>query len=240
MTARIVRIASALALVLGGGACGSDGDGDSTTTAPASSSTAATTPETTATTATTGPPTTVPVDTEQAIWPFADGDRYDTPEAAAQSFAVDYLGYTETSLGELAAGDGRSGEIEVRAGEGLSAFTTVLLRRLSDDTWWVIGAVSPDIQPTSPESDATITSPVSLAGSSVAFEANVNVEIRVAGSIEALVTDFVMGGSMEMGPYAKDIEFPDPGADEGVIVLRVLSMKDGGTEAATVTRVRFG
>lgn len=238
MTTRIVRVVSVLALVFGGAACGSDGDSDSTTTAPSNSSTAATTtPESTATTA---PSTSVPADTEQAIWPFADGDRYDTPEAAAQSFAVDYLDYTETSLGEFAAGDDRSGEIEVRAGEGLAAFTTVMLRQLSDDTWWVIGAVSPDIQPTTPASDATITSPVSLTGSSLAFESNVNVEIRVVDSVEPIVTDFVMGGSMELGPYAKDIEFADPGVERGVILMRVLSMKDGGCEAATVTRVRFG
>ncbi len=217
--------------------CGDDGP---TNTGPTSSVAPSSTVVTTTTTSP-EPTTTEPSQSEVAIWPFAKGERYSTPDAAVRAFAVEYLGYTDPALGAFEAGDGRSGEIEVRAGVGLAAFTTVLVRRFADDTWWVLGAMTPEIASTSPEAGATISSPVTLEGTSRAFEANVNVEIHIAGSIEAIVTGFVMGGGMEdLEPYSKAFAFESPEADFGVIVLRVLSMKDGGAESATIVPVQFG
>ncbi len=221
------------------GACGDDAPPTTTTGSTTSVDTSSTVATTTTTTP--EPTTTVPAEDEQAVWPFAGGDRYTTPEDAVRTFARAYLDYTDPTLSAFEAGDARSGEIEVRAGPGLAAFTTVLVRRFADDTWWVLGASTPDIVSSSPEPGATISSPVTLEGESRAFEANVNVDIRIVGSTESIATGFVMGGGFEgLAPYSKAFDFDPVDADRGVIVLRVLSPKDGGAESATIIPVQFG
>src|SRR5664280_1171513 len=176
-----------------------------------------------------------------AIWPFASSaTRFSDPLLAAQTFAIDYLGFTRPLIGAFQSGDNRSGEVQVRP-SSLSIPTTILVRQLSSsNTWWVLGAVSPHIQVTSPTALSRISSPVRLTGRSTAFEAVVNVEVRQDGSLNALVRSTVMGGSMGvMGPYARRITFPKPSAGGGAIVYRTLSAKDGSVVDATALRVSF-
>lgn len=231
-------VAAALAL----SACGSSGgsDGAATTTSKATTTTSTTAPSTTTEPSTTT--TAVPVgQPKTAVWPLAAGDtRYDDPVAAAQGFAVDYLGFVDPVVGEFQQGDTRSGEVEIRP-MAKGPVTTVLVRQVTDDdTWWVLGAATANISLTSPEALAVIGPPVHLSGQSTAFEATVNVEIRADGSDQPLVEDFVMGGSNgDMGPFEKEISFESPNEGGGAIVLKTLSAEDGRIWEATVLRVAF-
>jgi len=185
-------------------------------------------------------PTTTPVDTSTAVWPAASSTtRYADPVSAARGFATDYVGFTDPIVGEFRQGDARSGEVPVQA-TTTGTVTTVLVRQLGD-SWWVLGSSTPNIQLTSPSALATLSSPVHLQGTSTAFEATVNTQVRQDGVTEPLGTGTVMGGANGvMGPFDGTLEFaaPAPGS-AGALVLLTLSAKDGHVSEATVVRVKF-
>jgi hypothetical protein len=213
-------------IAAGCGSSSSTGTGGSTTTSRSGS---------TSTTA----PSATPTDT--LVWPFAkDSIRYNGPAEAAKGFAVKYLGFVAPVVGAFIGGDSRSGEVSVRA-NATGPETTVMVRKLApDDTWWVLGASTPNLQLQSPAWNASLASPVTLSGQSTAFEATVNVEIRQDDTLTPLATDIVMGGSNgQMGPFSKAITFAKPTATRGAIVLQTFSSKDGNVVEASVVRVRF-
>src|SRR5579864_5530215 len=178
---------------------------------------------------------------DSAVWPFVSGStRYRDPVLAAQGFAVTYLGFVAPVVGAFRQGDSRSGEVAVRANSS-GPETTVMVRQLAaDDTWWVLGASTADLQLQAPSWNASITSPVTLSGQSTAFEATVNVEIRQDDTLTPLTSDVVMGGSNgEMGPFSKAVAFAKPAARRGAIVLKTISAKDGNIAEASVVRVQF-
>ena len=222
----------AMALVVAG--CGDDGSdtaGSSTTRAPASTG---------STTSTTEAGSTKQPDT--AVWPFAgDTTRFTDPVDAARSFATTYLGFTDPVVGTFQQGDSRSGEVEVRA-DAKGPVTTVLVRQLTpDDSWWVLGAATPNLVLESPAPLAKIASPVTLSGRSTAFEGTVNVQVNQDGTLTPLKEDFVTGGANgQMGPFSKAVDFPTPTATGGAIVLRTLSAENGHVWEASVVRVAFG
>jgi Immunoglobulin-like domain of bacterial spore germination len=186
------------------------------------------------------PPTTTPVDTSTAVWPVASSStRYSDAVSAARGFATDYVGFTDAIVGEFRPGDARSGEVPVQA-TATGPVTTVLVRQLGD-SWWVLGSSTPNIQLTSPSTLTAISSPVHLQGTSTAFEATVNAQVRQDGVTEPLGRGTVMGGSNGlMGPFEGTLEFaaPAPGS-AGALVLLTLSAQDGHVSEATVVRVMF-
>lgn len=238
-----VLLVGALALA----ACG-DGDGGkhAATTTKGTSTTVA------ATTTTTAPATTTTAAerTAEAVWPWATSStRYSDPVEAARGFAVDLIGFTDPVMGEYRAGDANSGEVDVRA-KTVTTPSTVLVRRING-TWWVLGAITPDIQLTAPAAGTTVSSPLALAGTSTAFEATVDVRLVADGAAPAstpvdgphavLASGFVMGGSMgEMGPFSGSLTFTSPGAGaSGTLVLLTLSAEDGRVLVTTAVRVHF-
>jgi hypothetical protein len=174
-----------------------------------------------------------------AVWPFASQPlRFDDPVDAALSFAVEYLGFVDPVLGPFQPGDPSSGEVEVRPlADG--PVTTVLLRQLPpDDSWWVLGASTPNLLLTSPAALDDIASPVPLSGQSTAFEGTVNVQIRQDDTLEPLTRTFFTGGSMgEITPFSTVVTFDAPTAAAGAIVLATFSAEDGRLWEATVVRV---
>ena len=234
--------------------CGSSDDGstatsttrsEASTSAPTSTSAAATSTSASAPTSTTAAASTTTTQPASqpstAIWPFlTSSERFTDPAKAAGSFATGYLGFVAPVVGAFQQGDARSGEVPIRP-EADGPVTTVLVRQVTgDDSWWVIGASTPNLQLASPAALATITSPVTLSGTSTAFEATVNVEIRQDGSTDALVATFVMGGANgEMGPFSKPVAFNTPTERGGAIILKTESAKDGSIVEASVVRVTF-
>lgn len=199
------------------------------------------TPTTSSTTTTAVVTTTIPAQPDGAIWPLAStSTRFATPLLAAQTFALDYLGFTDPVVEPFQAGDTRSGEVPVRSGLS-GAKTTVLVRQVaSDDTWWVIGAIAPDIVISRPSALETISNPVHLKGTSTAFEGVVNVEVRQDANLVPLVRTTVMGGSMGvMGPFSATVPYKTPTSAAGAIVMYTRSAKDGSIVEASVLRVAF-
>ena len=118
--------------------------------------------------------------------------------------------------------------------------TTVLVRQLSgDDTWWVLGAVTADIVVEAPAAGASISSPVELRGSALAFEGTVNVDVRQDGTHQPLGAGFVTGGGDVSRPFSGELAFSTPTERFGAVVFREFSAEDGRVLDATVVRVAF-
>ena len=188
---------------------------------------------------TTDAQTTVPVDTSTAVWPFASSaTRYPDPVSAARGFATEYVGFTNPVVGNFRAGDARSGEVPVQ-GKSTGPITTVLVRQLGD-SWWVLGASTPNIQLSAPAALSAISSAVRLQGTSTAFEATVNTEVRADGSTQPIGTGIVMGGANgELGPFDGTLSFTRPPTASGGLTLLTRSAEDGSVTEATVVRVTF-
>lgn len=236
--ATAVLLVTATLLAVG---CGSSSDtaGDTTAGATTSTSTTAVSVPSTPTVPPPSVPTTEQPDT--AVWPFASGPvRYDDPVSAATGFATTFLGFVDPIVGTFQEGDSRSGEVAVQASDP-GPVTTVLVRRLgADDSWWVLGATTPNIQIEAPDALATVTSPVTVSGQSTAFEATINLEVRADDDLTPLVEGHTMGGSMgEMGPFTTDLTFTAPPVSGGAIVVKTISARDGNIAEAAVLRIHF-
>ena len=217
--------------------------------------TASTTSATTATTQTTGssptssptetssPTTTTPApaDRTDAVWPFAaSAIRYSDPVAAATGFAVDYVGFQAPVVGVFRKAGTLSGTVDVRA-QSNGSTTEVVVRQFSpDDSWWVVGATTADIELSDPAASAAISSPVRLRGRSTAFEGTVQTEVRQDGTVTPLGSGFVMGGaSGVVAPFDGTLTFIRPTVASGAIVLHTVSAENGQVMQATVVRVNF-
>lgn len=226
------RAVLAALLVVSLAGCGDDSNGSE----PAATST------TTSTSVTTAAPTTVPAGDElaTAVWPDpTTSQRFEDPVAAARSFAVDLVGFTDPVVGEFQQGDSRSGEVEVRP-TPTGPVTTVLVRQLGGDgTWWVLGCATANIEVDQPTAGEQISSPVRLAGRANAYEGNVNVQIVADSGTEPLVESYVTGMMGELGPFDREVEFPNPGSGRGAVLFRTLSAEDGSVWEAAVVRVGF-
>jgi hypothetical protein len=208
------------------------------TTTDAATTTAA--PETTAA-ATTAPPD-VPDPTAAAMWPWETSDlRFDDPIAAATSFATDFLAFVDPVVGEFRQGDSRSGEVTIQSFTD-GPETVVFVRQLTDDdSWWVLGAAAENITIDEPEQGAVIESPFTVAGTALAFEGTIQVEIRADGDEVPVFESFVTAtGGLDLGPYLETFEWTSPGTGGGALVLFSLSSEDGSVIEASALRVAFG
>ncbi len=245
LVAALVAAAVGIAILLMQQAGGPGQDGPGATGSPSSPGPSATSvapsPSASASDLPGTPPASLPAaEAATVVWPDPGGTlRYGTPEAAAGGFAEGFAGFTEPVYGEFMQGDSRSGELEVRpVADG--AVTTVLLRQLSDGKWYAIGATSSEIQLDMPAAGARISEPAELSGSSRAFEATVNVEVRAHGTVEPLGTGIVMGGSgPDLAPFSGSIQWENPGTGTGVLLLFELSAKDGSMWTAAAVPVGF-
>ena len=195
-------------------------------------------PATTSTTSSAPTTTTLPANFT-AVWPTTTGTkRFASPTAVVRAFATRYLGMNNPIVHAFQAGDTRSGEVPVQTSTK-GVVTTVLVRQLlSDNSWWVLGAVTPDIQITAPHALALVTSPLNLTGRGTAYEGVINVSLRRdRGAPVANAT--VMGAMGFMAPFHTSLAFTTPSSQFGALVLCAKSAKDGSTVYATVIRVRF-
>ena len=174
------------------------------------------------------------------VWPDPDGSKtFDDGVAAARSFAVDLVGFQDPILGELQQGDSRSGEVQVKALD-TGPVTTVLVRQMSDDHWYVIGASTDDIQVQSPGAGIAIDNPLPTSGQARAFEGNVLVRVYQRGGTTPLGEGNVTGsGGPDLGPFSGSITWNNPGGGWGVVVYLTTSAADGRVWQATALPVGF-
>ncbi|WP_130451444.1 Gmad2 immunoglobulin-like domain-containing protein [Zhihengliuella halotolerans] len=172
------------------------------------------------------------------VYPAPGESDFVDPESAVGGFTADYAEFAAPEISDYMQGDSRSGEFEVSAGG--NRVTTVLVRQMSDDAWYVIGSTTPDIQVAEPVSGAAISSPVTVGGEAVAFEGNVVVQVRgVDGDV--LGQEPVTGsGGPDLGPFSGDIAFTDPGSGQGAVLFLTYSAMDGSLEQVVAVPVGFG
>jgi hypothetical protein len=189
------------------------------------------------TTTSTATPT---VDRSTAIWPFPGSTtRYDDPVAAARAFARSFLRFEAPVVGTFQRGDARSGEVDIRAA-AKGPVTTIMLRRIGDDTSWsVLGAATANIEVTGPSTSEEISSPVHVTGRALAFEGNVQVEVREDGEYGAIGSGFVTGGGDAMRPFDGAISFETATAPYGALVFFTTSAENGQVWEATAFRVHL-
>jgi hypothetical protein len=144
----------------------------------------------------------------QAIWPFASSPtRFATPEDAARSFAVDYLGMTNAQLGATTPGaDVTTVEVIPRPGATLRTVVDVVQRSSGD--WVVTGANADEIIVEEPRPGDVITSPLTVSGEALAFEAQLGLELRPLGSTAVVATASALGGGSERLPFSTTITPP--------------------------------
>jgi hypothetical protein len=155
-------------------------------------------------------------------------------------FATDYLHMVNPVIGQFRQGDARSGEVPVKS-SATGPATTVLVRQLgSDDSWWVLGAATASISLTEPAWNASITSPVTLTGTAMAYEGTIQTQVREDDTSKPLGEGYVTGRGDAMGPFSGSLAFTKATAKYGAVVLYTISAKDGSVVEATVVRVQFG
>jgi hypothetical protein len=119
--------------------------------------------------------------------------------------------------------------------------TTVLVRQLgSDNSWWVLGAGTASINLSAPVWNAAISSPVTLTGTSVAYEGTVQTQVRQDDTTKPLGEGYVTGGSTAMGPFSGSLAFTKATVKYGAVVLYTTSAENGAVMEASVIRVQFG
>ena len=202
-----------------------------TTLAPTTS-----TPTTNVTTSTvTVPPTPPPA----FIWPPYGGDGrqgYDTPEDAAHFFFAEYLGMTGETLGQTVhSPDGTTVEGFAR---GPGSARTLVDVADSSAGWVVIGARADEIEVDAPQPHDPVNDPLTVSGRSVAFEAQLGLEVRPLASMSAVANGTAMGGSTEMQPFSTTLSVP---TDYRQLVLIVFEGDASGAQTyAKATVVMLG
>ena len=115
------------------------------------------------------------------------------------------------------------------------------MRKLgSDNSWWVLGAGTAAIRLTEPVWNASITSPVALKGTAMAYEGTVQTQVREDDNSKPLGEGYVTGRGDAMGPFSGSLAFAKATSKYGAVVLFTISAKDGSVVEASVIRVRFG
>lgn len=208
---------------------------DRVTTSPTTVSPGTTTPATTGTTA-----PEASVDRSTVIWPFAGSSvRHTDPVDAARAFAMTYLRFEAPVVGAFQRGDSRSGEVEIRPTR-TGPVTTVIVRQMTaDDTWFVLGAATANIDIASPAAGTEIASPVHVTGRAHTFEGNVAVEVRQDGDVAPIGTGVVTGGGDVMRPFEGDIAFETAGSPGGALVFFTRSAENGQVWEAAALPVRL-
>ena len=210
-------------------------DGDTGLAAGSTTTSTTDSPTTTTTTESTSTTFTLAVDPYGVAFPAATtSQRFDSPETAARSYATDVLGFSELEMGDYQAGDSRSGEIPITDRPGHPE-TTILVRQMGDDHWYVLGSVAPDITVDSPAAGDTVGSPFDTDGTALAFEGTVNVTVMAQGDLQSIGEGFVMGaGTPPAGPFQGSIDFDAPAEDvPGIVIYRTESAEDGHILQAT-------
>jgi len=215
--------AAAIVLIVGAVMLLRDEDKQSVNVVPAASDSTTTT-STSTTTSTTTKTSSVPAAAVPHIWPFDSSTTFTTPEDAAHSFAVDYLGMKNARLGQTVAGapaapatGPRVANVEVFPNARGTARTTVSTAETSDG-WVVTGANADNIVVETPKPHDPVTQLITVSGQGTAFEAQLGVELRPVGSTTVLATGTAMAGANgEMGPFTTTIG--PPSTDQPVVLI---------------------
>ena len=174
----------------------------------------------------------------RAIWPVTPSTSgYTSPVVAARGFAVSLLHMNSPVVGTFSARSATTGVVSVRySAQSLATYVHVT-QFTGAKGWWVVSSTTRDIDLTSPVALASVTSPLTLTGTSIAFEAVVNISLFVDGRSTALVSSSTKGGGTQMAPFHATLHFSNDVHRYGTLIMYTRSMKDGRTVVATARRI---
>jgi hypothetical protein len=110
-----------------------------------------------------------------------------------------------------------SGEVEIFPNDRGSARTVVQVEERAPRGFVVLSAAADQIKVDQPKPHDALTTTLSLSGQSVAFEAQIGIQLRPFGSTTPVLEDFVMGGGTELQPFSKQIAVPS--TDQPLVLL---------------------
>jgi hypothetical protein len=181
----------------------------------------------------------------QAIWPRPSSTtRFTDPVKVTRSYARYYAGFHEPVVGAFRQGDSRSGEVPVTPTATNRTETTVLVRKLSDDHWYVIGATTADITVTTPQPGAKLSCPQQLSGTALAYEGVVQVRIdayQPDGKRVFVGRGTVMGGGGPAAPFSSRLSCRVPSGVEQYGIITFYTVDESGeyTPAPTWSATSF-
>lgn len=215
-----------------------------------------TTDSSTTTTATTAAPGSV-TDAEASTIAWPDplvGAGYGDPVEVATDFATEVLGFEDPVVGEFQQGDSRSGEVEVRAVADDGPVTTVGVRQMSDDRFYVLFAATSELELWLPTAGSAIDAPLEVEGQHNLVDAGDGWTSQFAGPIEIRVHDRATGATLGTGfvtsntddgapidePFDAKIAWDNPGGGWGLVVAALAPGGHGrGTMVAMALPVGF-
>jgi hypothetical protein len=157
--------------------------------------------------------------------------------AAARGFAVSLLRMNAPIVGVFSPRSATTGVVSVRYSVSGLATNVHVEEFIGAKGWWVVSSTTRDIDLTAPVALTSVSSPLVLTGTSIAFEAVVNISLYVDGRSSALVSSTTMGGGTQVAPFHATLHFSNGLLRYGTLIMYTMSMKDGGTSAATARRV---
>jgi Immunoglobulin-like domain of bacterial spore germination len=217
-----------------------DDPGPTTTVVPPST----TTPPGSASTTVAPPPPSIDID--EVLWPDPARELTADPVEAVRGFVGGPLGLSDPLLSPFRQTEPGAGEVDVFA-QGESGQTvdrvasTVILRRLDGEHWFVTGAASPDVEIDTPEPLAIVSSPLDVAGRVRGYEGTVNVWMldRFGGDRVDSDPAFGTGGSQELEPFSTQVSYLATGTQRGALYAEADRGSSTGIPSFTVFPVRF-
>jgi hypothetical protein len=167
--------------------------------------------------------TTGPTDDGTQGWPGPTSRHFDSPEAAAQAFVADVLGFAEPTLAGQVV-EGTEAELRFRPRPAASIETAVALHDTGSDRGWVVTGVTA----TSGEIDSVARTgdDVTVTGSASAFEALVQVRLLdVAGNVLGETTTMA-GGTEALEPFTAVVR--QEAAAEGPVYVQIAEGDESG------------
>jgi Immunoglobulin-like domain of bacterial spore germination len=194
-------------------------------------------PDTTAPdiTPTTGAPVTPAVDYSQAVWPDPSGELFTDPVEAASSFMLEVMGVDIAPLSDFVPGqqDG-GGTIDVyqlteNGSPSDRVASTISLRRLDGEHWFVTLATSTDVRIGVPAPGDEVSFPLAVGGEARGYEATIMVQLLARASGAPVLTEAVaMAGSAEaLEPFEVQLaEIGTPPTSGGIVIASATSGAD--------------
>lgn len=99
--------------------------------------------------------------------------------------------------------------------------------------------MTPSTNLLAPVWNATISSPVTLAGTGVAYEGTIQAQVRQDDTAKSLGESYVTGAGAAIGPFQRDPRVHESGAGYRAAVLYTTSAEDGTVMAGSAIRVEF-
>lgn len=168
------------------------------------------------------------------MWPLSDAPTYTTPEDAATTFVHDYLRMIVDVPGATASDESHASVEFFANASGAGRMLVDVVRH--GDSWYVIGSRADEIVVDAPQPNDPIHDPLTVSGRSVAFEAQLGLELRPLWSTSVVATGQAMGGSTEMQPFSTTM----PGPRDGAVLIVFEGDARGEQTYAKATVVLLG